>query len=154
MKDNSASRATIEPKRDVRIDRIGFVNELVKYFADPLKEKVKADHPGKALLTADYFDAIITTPNETHIPLEKWFALFDAGTIDRKQFMEGLKVSTTVAGKVLDEKTFKRVSKTAPGSRQLRITRKKGVEVKLVDAVRHLDFEITEASKLTLAAAA
>jgi hypothetical protein len=136
-----------ERRRDVRVDQIGFVNELMKRFADPLKDKVKADQADKVVLEGDFFEGAITSSTDTEISASGWFRLYESKVIDRAQFVDGLKVSTTVAKRVLDEKTLNRLSKQSPGPRKLTITRKKTVELGLVTAVRNLGDTIAAAAE-------
>lgn len=130
---------TAAPKRDARIDRIGFAGELTKHFIDPLKKTVKASHPDPGTrLTADYFDALIVGGESTSIDPSDWLHLLNTGKIDRKQFCSAIRVSTETAREVLDAKTFERIADSKPAPIKLVVSRQKDVEASLINALRHV----------------
>lgn len=125
-------------KRDVRVDQIGFVDELQKLFADPLKEAVKAKHAAGDRLEGDFFTGRIDAASKTTVNAAKWFKLFNDGKISRAQFLDAITVSTTDAKRVLGETEFDKVSTTIAGANRLTVARKKDVELGLVRAVQSL----------------
>jgi hypothetical protein len=135
-----------EPKRDIRIDRIGFARELTKHFVDPLNKAVKRAHPVGTLLVGDYFQASIDPHTDTEISPESWFKLFNDAKISRADFLRGLKISTTEARAILDEKTFNRIAKKVEGTARLNIDRIPGVESGLVVALKGLNTAVEEES--------
>jgi hypothetical protein len=133
MDDDTAGHAP--PKRDVRIDRVGFAEELVTHFAAPLRKKIKAYHVVGSKLTADHFCGEIIPCVDTHVPAALWLDLFAKGIITQPQMLSGLSVSTTAARKVLSEADFARVAVTSPGTPRLAIARHKGASPDLVRGI-------------------
>jgi len=75
----------------------------------------------------------------------KWFRLFEAGKISRAAFLECLSVQREAAKEYLSVREIDRISTAAPQpTLSLKVTRKKGVEILLVDAVRSISQAITE----------
>ena len=131
--------------RDVRVDQIGFVGELQKHFADDLKTAVKAKMSGDGLqhVEGDYFDGLLVDGYDVQtIDPAKFLKLYEDGKIKRAEFLSALKIANKPAAEFLSGKEIDRISTTAAGQSQLRVTRKKGVEIKLTDAVRGLGKEL------------
>jgi hypothetical protein len=140
------------PKRDVRVDRIGFANELAKQYVDPLKDKVKAAHPAGTRLEADYFEATIAASTSTEIPASKWLRLHEAGEIDRAQFLSAISVSPAEAKKILSERDYKKIAKTGEGSPRLNVRRRPGVEIALIDALNYISATVASAEAAAIVA--
>jgi hypothetical protein len=140
-------------RRDVRVDRIGFAKELDRQYVDDLKDAVKAAHPVGTRLEGDYFEATVAGTSSTEVAPSGWLRLYEAKAIDRAQFLAGIKVSTTVAKDTLSQRDYKRLATTTEGSPRLNVTRRKGVEVALVDALKGLGTAISAGAEASIAAA-
>jgi hypothetical protein len=137
-----------KPRRDVRIDQIGFANELVKHYVDPLKDAVKSAHEAGTSLEGDFFTARIDAADKTTVDARRWFKLFSDGEMTRDQFLDAITVSTTDARRVLGEKAFEKASTTVAAGDRLTVTRKKGAEIGLVQAVNTLSHTINAVKRI------
>jgi hypothetical protein len=135
--DADAGRAS---RRDVRVDHLGFVNELTKHFADPLKQQIKLRMNERKLDLAegDFFEGLLVRGESSSIDPAKYLKLFEKGRITRADFLSALSIKRTAATVFLSEKEVDAISDATPATPQLRVSRRKGVEIKLVDAVRGL----------------
>lgn len=126
--------------RDVRLDHIGFVDELQKQFANPLKTKVKADFAGKSIERAsgDCFDGLVVTGTRLTVDPEKFLRLFERKAITRAQFVAAISVGRDAAIDCVSREDLAKISTEAPTTPSLRVGRIKGVEINLVDAVRSI----------------
>lgn len=127
-----------QARRDVRVDRIGLVDEVVRQFRAPLAEQVKADMGEGDRVSGDLFGALLVCGIATDVDPEKFFKAFEAGKMTRAQFLSAIKVSTSRAREILSEKDLARISETRPTSPALRVSRLDGVQVELVDAIREI----------------
>jgi hypothetical protein len=141
-----------KPRRDVRVDRLGFVQELVTHFYEPLKEKTKADARKDEQIVGDYFEASLVGTDSRYISPSRLLKLMDDGTITRAELVEMLSVKVAVAEKKLAAKVFKRLVERYDGTPRFTVTRQKGVEVELVKAVRGLSLALSEAEAPSKAA--
>ena len=126
--------------RDVRIDQLGFVAELDKSFADPLRDKVKEDLIAKSIERAagDSFEGLIVKSDSYTVDAAKFLDLYEAGFISRAQLISAIKVNRTPAQQFLSLEKLASISLVTPATPQLRVSRIKGVEVKLITAVERI----------------
>jgi hypothetical protein len=136
--------------RDVRVDRIGFVNELVKNYADALKTGVKVAMLDKSAERAagDYFDALLVQGSTRTIDPKDLYKLLKSGAINEKQFCSAVTVKLDACGEFLSRDQIARLADERPSSPQLRITRKKGVSIGLVEAIKAVSDAIAAAAPL------
>ena len=127
--------ASNETRRDVRIDRIGFVSELGKQFADPLRLAVRDAHEVGARLQGDCFEGLLYESGSAEVDSGKFLKLLEQGKISRDQYLAAVAVSVTEARRILDEKTFDRVAVVGELRKALKISRLKGVSIELIMAV-------------------
>lgn len=137
-----------KPLRDINIDRIGYVNELVSQFVNDAKTKLK----NKFLLSdtktgeGDQFTATFISGGETlSADPAKLLKMHEAGKITTKQLVSALRVNNEAAAVFLSKEQLRKISTASPQSPTLRITRKKGVQIQLVDALKGLNAAIAEA---------
>lgn len=125
-------------RRDIRVDRLGLVDELVSQFRKPLADKVKADMAKDERVTGDSFTGLLVTGTSTEIDAEKFVGLWEAGKMTRAEFISAIKVGTARAKELLAARDLARISTTSPTSPALRVARIKGVEIELVTAVAEI----------------
>ena len=133
--------------RDVRVDQLGFASELQKQHVDNLKSavKVRMDGEGLTRVEGDYFEGLLVPQDVTSIDPAKLLALYAKDKITRAQLLSCLSVKKEPLAVFLTGGQIAAMSETKPGTPQLRVTRKKGVEVKLVDALKKLGDSIAAA---------
>jgi hypothetical protein len=126
--------------RDVRVDQVGFVAELVKHHADHRKSEVKCSMLEKGLdrVAGDFFAGHLVTSSSAEIDVAKFFKLFEQEKLSKKDLLACISVSRASASKALGQDAIARLLVEKPPVHQLRVERVKGVEVSLVDAVKHL----------------
>lgn len=122
---------------DKRIDQIGLANELVKLYADPLKDALKEKFGKNQTQRAegDLFDAILVESESRSIDPEHLLKLFEKKKIDRGQLLSALKVKVDACEEFLSREQVDGIAEKTKTT-ALRITRKKGVAVALLDCVR------------------
>lgn len=71
--------------RNVRVDQIGFVNELVKHYADDLKSSVKVRmlENGVEVAEGDFFSGLLVGRSATVIDPAKFLKLLEKEEITR-----------------------------------------------------------------------
>lgn len=134
--------------RDARIDHIGFVTELQKQFVEPLKGDVK----GRMLandareVQGDFFTAQLAGVGSSVGTLDpvKVFRRVKQGLLTEAQFLECCRIERGKLEEYVSGKDLDRMTEFVPATPQLRITRKKGVELKLVDALKGLGSAIKD----------
>lgn len=128
--------------RDIRVDRLGFCDELQKQFRAPLADAVKASMKAGDRADGDAFTALLAGSVRTEIDAEKFVRLWEAGKVTRDQFVSAINVGVARAKELLSESDLKRIATVEDGTPSLRVTRIKTVECSLVDAVKQLSAEI------------
>jgi hypothetical protein len=81
-------------RRDVRVDRIGFVQELVKHWIEArpggVKAKVKADlEPGEGV-EGDFFEASLIPTTDAQVSVSAVLKLYEERSISRSELVEML----------------------------------------------------------------
>jgi len=134
------SKLETGPRSDVRVDRIGFVGELVKnYIEGPkgvkaqVKSQMSAD--GSGTVEGQYFVGRLDPSTEREIPVGSLLRLYEEKAITRAQLCEMLTAKVAVAAEVLDQTTFRRICRSSPGTPRLVVERKGGVQIELKDAL-------------------
>lgn len=144
---NGAEDSALKTGRDIRVDAIGFAEELVKHVAKPGREKVKADALGKQLraVEGDFFRGEIRGLDGTikTISARKFLAQVKTesnptGRITMKQFLDCITVRRGEAEEFFGDRDLDEMSDEVPASPSLTIFRKKGVEPKLLEELRSL----------------
>ena len=130
---------------DKRIDQIGMAAELQKNFADALKSSVKVTMLEKSAERAegDFFDAVITTSTSRSIDPEDLFRLLKQEKITSKQFLSALKVNVDKCEEFLSRVDVEKLATRGAPTTTLRISRKKGVTVALVDCLKAIGSAIS-----------
>jgi len=131
--------------RDIRIERIGLVEELKKHFTDDLRTGVKLSlvEKGANVAESEHFEGLLVQSERSTIDPAKWLKLYTDGLITRKQFLGALTVVNKAAYEILTPPQIARISSTTPGEPQLRITRKTGPEFEIGELVRRLSAEFS-----------
>jgi hypothetical protein len=85
--------------RDVRIDQMGFVAELVKQHADVLKTKVKVRMLDDEIdrVTGDYFEGLLVRGKTRTLDPKKLFKLVKSKQITEEQFLGAVSVKLPAA---------------------------------------------------------
>lgn len=128
--------------RDIRVDRIGFVNELVSEYIggdDGVKAKLKATlAPGDEAF-ADFFESKLVAATDSSVSVSALMKLYECRAISRAQFVDCLTASASKVTKLgLPLKVVKRLVKSFPGTPRLIVNRIKGMEFDLADAITAL----------------
>lgn len=145
---SDANQTPIVPDRDVRVDQIGFVNELQTKYVDPIKKAVKARMLERAsqLAAGDFFEGKLVTGGVVGtLDPRKVFRLVKNGKLTESQFLDCVKVERGKLEEFVSGKDLDRMSEFLPATPQLRVTRIKGVEVTLVDAIKALGKDLITA---------
>lgn len=141
------STETAELRRDVRVDQIGFCNELEKRYAKTLiasvKLKMAADVVEK--VQGDYFEGLLVRAMERTVDPANLLKLLTQKKITVAQFLSAITVQIKPCTAFLSGDQINAMSDSAPATPKLLITRKKGVEILLVDVVKGLGAAIGEA---------
>ena len=132
--------------RDVRVDQIGFAAELQKQHVDHLKSAVKVRMTGEGLdrVEGDYFEGQLVETSASTVDPGKLLAMYAKDNITRAQLLSCLSVKKEPLAAFLTGEQISAMSTTTGGTPQLRVSRKKGVELKLVDAVKGLGDSIAK----------
>ena len=119
------------------IDQIGFLKELEDQRGKPLKDAVK-NHMSAAEkddFDAEYFDAKLVHGTVQTVDPARFFRLWKRGVIKDADFLACITVQRGKANEFMSDRDLDAIS-DARDTTSLRVTRKKGVEVKLVDALK------------------
>jgi hypothetical protein len=133
--------------RDIRVDQIGFVGELQKQFVEPLKATLKARMGERQIdvCEGEYFSALLVEGGTLSVvDAGKFVRLYESKSITRAEFLSAIAVRNDPCRAFLSGKELAAISEQTPASPQLRVSRKKGVEVRLVDAVKGIASAIKE----------
>lgn len=147
-RDAKKQRKTQGVRRDVRVDRIGLVNELVKNWIegkDGVKARVKAGMKPGETVEGDLFTGRLDGCTESVIDASKLLKLLEKRAVSRPEFCSMIGVKVAVAKQVLDARTFARLCRSYPGTDRLTVERKDRVELTLVRAVTLLGEALLEA---------
>jgi hypothetical protein len=142
MSKKSKEARVLRPVRDIRVDRIGFVRELVNVYIDGpdgIKEKVKAALEDGDEAQGDFFVGSLSATTDNDVSVNGLLKLYEAGTIKRPQLIACLTASSTAVVKLgLSLKDLRRLVRSHPGTPRFNVTRRKDVQFKLEDAVTAL----------------
>jgi hypothetical protein len=136
--------ATESPvSQDQRIDQVGFVDELVKKYRDPLQKSIKARQIERDAKRATglYFESLLVGYTPSTTSPEKLFRLLQREKITRAQFLSAISVKRDAALEFLSRDQLAEISEEGEPINKLNIVRIKGAELALVDAVKGLDEE-------------
>lgn len=139
---------TLKAPFDKRIDQIGMANELVKLYTEDLKDGVKDSLTKKQADRAEgeLFDAILVKSESRSIDADAIIELFVKRKISRQQLCSALKVNVDACEEFLSREVVDGMS-TTKATTSLRITRKKGVALVLLDCLRGISAAILPKSK-------
>ena len=125
---------------DHRADQIGFVNELQRLHADRLKSALKCRMLDNELtrVCGDYFEGLLVEGTIGTVDPKKLFKMLQAGEISEKDFLGCVKVNREAALKIVAERDLDKLSTFVDATPSLRVTRIKGVNLELVEALNGL----------------
>jgi hypothetical protein len=129
-------------RRDVRVDRLGFVKELADQYGGPIRDAMKAAMEEGERVEGDFFEGLLAGSTSTTINKAALLRMYEAKKLTKAEFLDCIEGSVSGAKRRIDPKLLKTLCKTSEGSCSLRIARKKGVQVELVDALKALNAEI------------
>lgn len=144
----TTAAAATEPapavSRDVRVDSIGFVDELKKQLADKIRDKVKSRMTEGEIqrVAGEYFEGLLVTASTSTIDAEKLFKLYKGGKVSEKDFVSAIAVVKKPLEAFMSARDIDRISVAGPPQLQLRVTRKKDVSITVEDALRGLNLTI------------
>lgn len=126
--------------RDTRVDHIGFVKELDKHFASPINDVVKAKlgSEGIDLAVGDFFQGLYLPGYRRMIDPDRFLRLYDKGKITRAQLVSVMTINRKTASEFLSGNALDDLSVPLPDAPSLTITRKKNVELPLVEVIKAL----------------
>jgi hypothetical protein len=137
---SSRQRPAAKPRRDVRVDRIGFVKELVdNWIEKEVKPAVKGDMLTGDVVEGDYFLARLDPSTCNVISASGVMKLYENGTLSRAEFVELLTVNAEKARAVIDPKRLKRLTQSFVGTARLNVRRREGVQLEASDAIAKLN---------------
>jgi hypothetical protein len=124
--------------RDVRVDHLGFVGELADEFAKPLRDRVKTDleERGTPRVSGDAFQGLLVMVRSSWIDADKFLRLYERKKMSRAQFLAAISVKKEPALQVLSGQDLAAITSEGNATPSLRVTRIKGVEVSLIEAVK------------------
>jgi hypothetical protein len=134
----------IKVPRDIRVEQLGFVNELYDQFFKPLNDEVKKSMiaKGQELVRADFFEGKIVQATPTFVDNDLLLRLYDAGKLTRKELLTLIGAKVEPCRKFFSAKDLAKISVKGTLTNKLCVERIDGVEVALVDAVRALAKEL------------
>jgi hypothetical protein len=149
MSENSAPAADVSKVgRDVRVDVIGFAEELAKQFARPERDKLKKAVAAKGLaaVEGDFFRGELRGAGGSikTISPRRFFDLIKSGRITQKQFLDCISVERGKAEEYLGDRDLDAISDEIPTGPSFWIFRKRGVEPQLVSELEHLGKTLQE----------
>ena len=112
-------------RRDVRVDRIGYVQELVKHWIEAdthgdksqgLKGRVKAAMSGAEILEGDAFEAVLAQSTDSTLSTAGLLRLYEGKAITRPEFLQMVRGVVEPARKILPAKSFARLVLQAKGT--------------------------------------
>jgi hypothetical protein len=151
----TASAAAPVP-RDVRVDYIGLINELVRQFGDDQKSLVKGRMIDQELdvVEGNLFSGKLVKGTVGTIDPAKFYRKVKRGEITEAQFVECISVKRGTAEQYVSGKDLDRMSEFVAATPKLCVTRKPGLELGLVDVVKALGRIITPGARINVTAAA
>lgn len=132
--------AELQIVRESRLDQLGMVNELVKQYFDPLNDAVKKTLKTKGVkhAVADHFEGKLVDASPESIDPGKFLKLYEDGRLKRHELLKCLSIHKKAATEFLSGKEISAISKPLAPFCALYVTRIKGVEIELVDAVKSI----------------
>jgi hypothetical protein len=124
--------------RDVRVDQIGYVAQLVKAHADDLKTQVKLRMVANSLdrCRGDLFEGLLVQGQTSTVDAAQLVELYSARKITREQLASCLTVNKEKAGAFLSRDQLAAISSPpAAANPQLRVSIIKGVVCPPADAL-------------------
>lgn len=126
---------------DRRVDQIGYVAELVKQFADPAKAALKLRMAQREIDLAEgsKFQALLVAGVSIGVvDPARLLKLYETKQITRQQFLSAITVRNEPCRQFLSRDAIDAISAQKPAEPRLTVSRRKGVEISLVEAVREL----------------
>lgn len=141
MSDKAATNPEPEKRRDVRIDTIMMVEELVKFLVKPIRDAIKERHQVSEstpiiILSGDVAEAKIEEQPAYAIDAGKFFALYESGQLSRKEFLACITIGKAEAKRYLGEKRLDEITVEDGKSQKMTISRKKGTTFNLSAALK------------------
>jgi hypothetical protein len=127
--------------RDVRVDRIGYVQELGKLWADELKKLVKGRmiESGLELVSGDKYQGKLSAGESSSVVnAAKVWKLFKANVITEKQLVGCMSISKSELLQFLSAEQVAKLCDTMPKSPSFTVTRIKGIDVTLQQAIEQI----------------
>jgi hypothetical protein len=124
-------------KRDIRVDRVGLVNELYDLWAAPMQKKIKDDmaRDGLELVEGDSHEGLLIQTTTSSIDAARFFKLFECGVIKKSEFLAAITINKAAAKKLMSEAEMLRMSTIEPGTPRFTIVRQKGITLTLRQAI-------------------
>jgi hypothetical protein len=126
---------------DRRVDQIGYVAELVKQFAEPAKAALKLRMAQREIDLAEgsKFQALLVGGGSIGVvDPARLLKLYEGKQITRQQFLSAITVRNEPCRQFLSRDAIDAISAQKPAEPRLTVSRRKGVEISLVEAVREL----------------
>lgn len=130
-------------RRDIRVDRLGFVQELAKVYIDGtdakpgIKPQVKATMQPGEVVEGDFFEATLTGTTGSAVDVPALIRMYDKNLITRGE-LAGCLTGSAEAVQRLPGMTKARLTTLITrkaGTPRLNVKRREGVAVPLVNAV-------------------
>lgn len=137
-------------RRDIRVDRIGFVGELVKHYIDGdngIKPALKRAMRVGSRRQGEFFAALLCADSCSQVDVKGLLLLYEKGVIPRKAFLDCISASAPAVRKLnVHPRRIGRLIKTMPATPRLIVERIKGRDVSLTQAIIALHEAIEEAA--------
>lgn len=133
-----APASTLSVHRDQRVDPIGFVKELQDQHADGLKQAVKGRMEAGDLerVRGDFFEGLLVRPNAAPVDPSDLLRLYERKSITREELCSALSVKKEPLAEFLTQRQIDKLAgEGTPATPRLCVSRIKGVEVTLVEAM-------------------
>jgi hypothetical protein len=125
------------PARDVRVDRIGYAQDVLRLWADPMKQKLKERmrRDEVALVEAERYVGQLAESTSSTVDAKKFFKLFKAGKISEADFLNCLRISKEAAGEFMAPRELEAICESHPTEPRLTIARRKGIDLPLATVI-------------------
>lgn len=125
--------------RDVRVDRIGYAEDLIDYWAAPMKAALKQRMSAEkfSVVESDRYFGKLSRPTSSTIDAAQFFKLYRDGDITEADFLSCLRISKEAAGEFLSDREIEAMSKQgAAAEPRLTISRRKGIDLPLATIIQ------------------
>lgn len=135
--DAAAAPPAAPPARDVRVDRVGYAEDLLKLWAVPMKDALKGRMARDTLtiVEADRYVGRLSGSTSSIVDPVAFFKLYKKGKISERDFVACLRISKEAAEGFMAPPELAKISESKPGASRLTISRRKGIDLPLKEVI-------------------